>query len=70
MTSKDVRKSDLLAEMTGVMSDGVGQDLWILSFGIDNNLWSQYQLVLHDTEVTQGLVVCPIKKCCRVGKNK
>jgi hypothetical protein len=38
-----VRKSDLLAELTDVMSDGVSQDLWILSIGIDNNLWGQYQ---------------------------
>jgi hypothetical protein len=25
------------------MSDGVAQDLWILSIGIDNNPWVQYQ---------------------------
>ena len=29
--------SDLLAELTDVMSDGVSQVLWILSIGIDNN---------------------------------
>jgi hypothetical protein len=29
-----VRKSDLLAELTDVMSDGVVQDLWILSIGV------------------------------------
>jgi len=28
-----MRKSDLLAELTDVMSDGVAQDLWILSIG-------------------------------------
>ena len=38
-----MRKSDLLAELADVMSDGVAQDLWILSFGIDNNPWGQYQ---------------------------
>jgi len=38
-----VRKSDLLAELTGVMSEGVTQDLWILSIGIDNNPWGLYQ---------------------------
>jgi len=38
-----VRKSDLLAELTGVMSGGVTQDLWILSIGIDNNPWGLYQ---------------------------
>ena len=43
ITSEDVRKSDLLAELTNVMSDGVSQDLWILSIGIDNNPWGQYQ---------------------------
>ena len=36
---EDVRKSDLLAELTDVMSDGVSQDLWILSsFHILDNL--------------------------------
>jgi len=59
-----VRKSDLLAELTGLMSDGVAQDLWILSIGINNNPWGQYQLALHDTEVAQGLVMCPIQKYC------
>jgi len=39
-----MRKSDLVAELTGVLSDGVSQDLWILSVGIDNNSWGQYQL--------------------------
>jgi len=33
----------LLAELTDVMSDDVAQDLWILSIGIDNNPWGQYQ---------------------------
>jgi hypothetical protein len=32
-----VRKSDLLEELTDVMSDGVAQDLLILFIGIDNN---------------------------------
>ena len=32
-----MRKSDLLAELTDVMSDGVSQDMWLLSVGIDNN---------------------------------
>ena len=31
-----MRKLDLLAELTDVMSDGVSQDLWILSVSIDN----------------------------------
>ena len=43
ITSEDVRKSDLPAELTDVMSDGVSQDLWIFSVGIDNNPWGQYQ---------------------------
>ena len=43
ITSKDVRMSDLLAELTDVMSDGVSQDLWILSVGINSNPWGQYQ---------------------------
>jgi len=38
-----VKKSDLLAELTDVLSDGVSQDLWLLSVGIDNNPWGQYQ---------------------------
>jgi hypothetical protein len=38
-----VRKSDLLAELTDVMSDGVTQDLWILSVSFDNNRWGEYQ---------------------------
>jgi len=38
-----VRKSDLPAELTGVMSDGVAQDLWILFIGGNNNPWGQYQ---------------------------
>jgi len=38
-----VRKSDLLAELTDVMSDSVTQDLRILSIGIDNNPWGLYQ---------------------------
>ena len=43
ITSEDVRKSDLLAELTDIMPYGVSQDLWILSIGIDNNPWGQYQ---------------------------
>jgi hypothetical protein len=38
-----VRKSDLLTELTDVISEGVTQDLWILSIGIDNNPWGLYQ---------------------------
>jgi len=30
---------DLLAELTDVLSDGVPQDLWLLSVGIANNTW-------------------------------
>jgi hypothetical protein len=36
-------KLELLAELTDIMSDGVSQDLWILSIGVDNNPWGQYQ---------------------------
>jgi hypothetical protein len=43
ITSEDVRKSDLLAELTDVMSEDVIQDLWILSIGLDNNPWDVYQ---------------------------
>jgi len=43
ITIEDVRKSDLLAELTDVLSDGVSQDLWLLSLGIDNNPWGQYR---------------------------
>jgi len=43
ITSEDVRKSDLLAELTDIVSDGAAQDLWILSIGIDINPWGQYQ---------------------------
>jgi len=38
---------DLLAELTGVMSGGVTQDLWILSIGIDNNPWDRH--AVHGT---------------------
>jgi len=34
---------DLLAELADVLSDGVSQELWLLSVGIDDNLWGQYQ---------------------------
>ena len=37
---------DLLAELTDVMSDGVAQDLRILSIGVDNNPWGQYQSLI------------------------
>jgi len=43
-----VRKSELLAELTNVLSDGVSQDLWLLSVGIDNNPWGQYQPLIPD----------------------
>jgi len=38
-----VRKSDLLAELTDVTSDGVAKDLWLLSIGNDKNPWGKYQ---------------------------
>jgi len=44
ITIEDVRKSDFLVQLSDVMSDGVSQDLWKLSVGIDNNPWDQYQL--------------------------
>jgi hypothetical protein len=43
ITSEDAKKLYLLAELTDVMSDGVAQVLWMLSIGIDNNPWGQYQ---------------------------
>jgi len=43
-----VRKSDLLAELTDVLSDGVFEDLWLLSVGIDNNPWGQYQPLISE----------------------
>jgi len=49
-----VRKSDLLAELTDVMSDGVSQDLWVLSIGIDNNPWGQYQPLINEVTETSG----------------
>jgi hypothetical protein len=33
----------LLEELTDVMSNGVAEDLWILSIGVNNNPWGQYQ---------------------------
>jgi len=51
MTIEDVRKSDLLAELTDVMSDGVSQDLWLLSVGIDNNPWGPVPAFDVNTEV-------------------
>jgi len=33
-----MRKSNLLTELTDVMSDGAAQDLWLLSVGIENNI--------------------------------
>jgi hypothetical protein len=47
-TSEYVRKLDLLAELTDVMSDGVSHDLWLLSIGIDNNPWGQYQPLIPE----------------------
>jgi len=45
----------LLAELTDIMSDGVSQDLWILSIGIDNNPWGKYQpLISNRKNVTQN----------------
>jgi hypothetical protein len=44
-----VRKSDLLAELTDVISDGVAQDLWTLSIGVDNNPWRQNQPLIKYT---------------------
>ena len=51
MTIEDVRKSDLLAEMTHVLSDSVPQDLWLLSIGIDNNPWGPVPAFDVNTEV-------------------
>jgi len=46
ITIEDVRKSDLLAELTDALSDGVSEDLWLLSVGIDNNPWGQCQSLI------------------------
>jgi len=51
-----MRKSDLLTELTDVMSDGVAQDLWLLSIGIDNNPWDQYQPLIPRDECN-GFIV-------------
>ena len=45
-----MRKSDLLAELTDVMSDGVAQDLWILSIDVDNNHLGHYQPLIPTAE--------------------
>ena len=37
----------MLAQLTDVLSDGVSQDMWLLSVGIDNNSWGQYQPLIH-----------------------
>jgi hypothetical protein len=44
-------KSDLLAQLTGVMSAVVTQDLWILSIGI--NPWGQYQPLIPFDSLTE-----------------
>ena len=54
-----MKKSDLLGELTNVMSDGVAQDLWILSIGIDNNPWKTEEtlaraVVTLETERIKG----------------
>ena len=36
------------------MSDGVSQDLWVLSIGIDNNPWGQYQPLINEVTETSG----------------
>jgi len=53
-----VRKSDLLAELTDVLSDGVSQDLWLLSVGIDNNPWGQYQPLFPSGVHESGIEIC------------
>jgi len=46
-----VRKWDLLAELTDVLSDAVSQDLWLLSIGIDNNPWGQDQSLIPENTI-------------------
>jgi hypothetical protein len=46
-----VRKSGLLAELTGVMPDAVAQDLYILSIGVDNNYFENMQHFLSKKAV-------------------
>ena len=47
---EDVTKSDLLAELTDVMSDGVTQELWILSIGINNNPQDLYWTLIPPSD--------------------
>jgi hypothetical protein len=51
----DLRKSDLLAELTDVLSDGVAQDLWMLSIGNDNGPWGQYQPLINNWKTEETL---------------
>jgi hypothetical protein len=37
----------MLAELTGVVSDGVAQDLCLLSIGFNNNSWGYYQPLIQ-----------------------
>ena len=49
----------MLAELTDVMSDGISQDLWLLSVGIDNNPWGQ-MFEIFDTFL---LIIIPSVMC-------
>jgi hypothetical protein len=60
ITIEDVRKWDLLAQLTDVLSDGVSQDLWLLSVGIDNNPWGQYQPLVPTHIGVSGKVFLPV----------
>jgi len=62
ITIEDVRKSDLLAELTDILSECVSQDLWLLSYGIDNNPWGQYQPLIPDVQ-WYGLVLVVLNIC-------
>ena len=42
---------DLLAELADVMSEVFPHDLWLLSVGIDNNPWGQYQSLIPDCTI-------------------
>jgi len=50
-----VRKSDFLAELTDVLSDGVSQDFWLLSVGIDNNPWGKYHPLIPSDKYTKHI---------------
>jgi len=61
ITIEDVRKSDLLAELTDVLPDGFSKDLWLLSVGIDNNPWGQYRPLIPVNKHIKHQIQHPIR---------